>query len=175
MACQADFQGGGVEFQLLGPMRVSCGDVGINVGVRKQRFVLAVLALEANRLVPVDRLIDLAWPDAPPASARGIIHGHISGLRAVLPPGGAVRDGGPGRAGVGAVRYGVSVRREGSGYLLACDPMNVDAHRFTELATRAMAEPDLGRRLGLLDEALGLWRGPALTGTVAEPVRNLLC
>src|SRR5262249_54228634 len=128
MACQADFQGGGVEFQLLGPMRGSCGDVGINVGVRKQRFVLARRALEANRRVPVDRLIDLAWPDAPPASARGIIHGHISGLRAVL-------------TAVGAVRYGVSVRREGSGYLLACDPMNVDAHRFTELATRAMAEP----------------------------------
>jgi DNA-binding SARP family transcriptional activator len=151
-----------MEFHLLGPVRLRCERTAINVGVRKRRFVLAVLALEANHLVAVDRLIDLLWPDRPPTGARGVVHGHISGLRAVL-------------AASGAARYGVSLRREGSGYLLACDPVNVDAHRFTELVRGATAERDLARRFSLLDEALGLWRGPALAGTAPEAVRDQLC
>jgi DNA-binding SARP family transcriptional activator/tetratricopeptide (TPR) repeat protein len=151
-----------VDFQLLGPVRMGqCGEV-VPVGVRKQRFVLAVLALEVNRLVPVERLIDLIWPDEPPKTARGIIHGHISSLRAVLDRLKAARDG-------------VCLRREDSGYLLECDPELVDAHRFIALAERAVADTDPGRRLGMLDEALGLWRGPALAGTAPEPVRCMLC
>jgi DNA-binding SARP family transcriptional activator/tetratricopeptide (TPR) repeat protein len=154
-----------VGLQLLGPVRVCCNGTVINVGVRKQRFVLAVLALEVNRLVAVDRLIDLLWPDHPPTSARGIVQGHISGLRAVLTTAAAVQGN----------RHGVSLRREGPGYLLACDPQNIDAHRFTDLVGRAADEPDPGRRLGLLDEALGLWRGTALADAAPEPARGRLC
>ncbi len=151
-----------MELQVLGPVRLICEGSAVGVGTRKQRFVLAVLALEANRLVTVDRLVDLLWPEAPPATARGIIHGHISGLRAVLTT-------------AGALTGGVSLRREGPGYLLACDPVTVDAHRFTHLITQAQAEPDPGHQLELLDRALRLWRGPALADTAPEPIRASLC
>jgi DNA-binding SARP family transcriptional activator len=151
-----------VELQLLGPVRVRCDAGWVNVGVRKRRLVLAVLALEANRLVTVDRLIDLIWPDQPPATARGIIHSHISCLRAML-------------ARTGGAPEHVQLIREGSGYQLACDPIAVDVHRFSDLVTRAVAELDLQRRLGLLREALDLWCGPPLAGTASEQVRSVLC
>jgi hypothetical protein len=40
----------------------------VDLGPRQQRFVLAVLAMEINRIVTVDRLVDLCWPQRPPAS-----------------------------------------------------------------------------------------------------------
>jgi len=98
-----------VEFQLLGPVRLIRGGTTVNVGTRKQRSVLAVLALQPNRLIAVDRLIDLLWPDEPPATARGVVQGHISGLRTILTDGGA---------GTGDQNNEVSLRREGPGYLL---------------------------------------------------------
>ena len=51
------------------------------------------------------------------------------------------------------------------GYVLEVDPGQVDAGRFERLAAsadRATAARDPARALGLLAEALGLWRGPAL-------------
>jgi DNA-binding SARP family transcriptional activator/tetratricopeptide (TPR) repeat protein len=150
-----------VQVQLLGPVRMVRDGSPVGVGTRKQRFVLAVLALHANHLVTVDRLIDLLWPDRPPATARGLIHGHISGLRTVLTTAGVLADQ-------------VSLRREGPGYLLACDPMIVDAHRFTHLISQAQAEPDPTRQLSILDRALQLWRGPALADTAPEPIRGML-
>lgn len=160
------FGGGAVsrdrlEFRLLGPVQARCGGHLVDLGVRKRRFVLAVLALEANRMVTLDRLVDLVWPDDPPASARGVIRGHISGLRATL-----VQSG--------AAEHGIAVHRDGPGYVLACDPTGIDAHRFGALATSARQEVDDARRVDLLDEALGLWRGPALAGSVPEHVRGLL-
>jgi DNA-binding SARP family transcriptional activator/tetratricopeptide (TPR) repeat protein len=154
-------RGQDVEFQLLGPVRVIRDGKPVGVGTRQQRFVLAVLALHPNQLVTVDRLIDLLWPDEPPPTARGIIHRHVSGLRAVLAPAGALTDA-------------VSLRREGPGYLLACDPITIDAHRFIDLIGQARAEPDPGHQLRILNQALGLWRGPALADTTSEPIRGML-
>jgi DNA-binding SARP family transcriptional activator/Tfp pilus assembly protein PilF len=150
-----------VELQLLGPVRLIRDGSAVTVGTRKQRFVLAVLALHTNQLVTVDRLIDLLWPERPPATARGIIHGHVSGLRAVLTTSGALAEG-------------MALRREGPGYLLACDPMSIDAHRFTRLTTEAQAQADPGQQLAILDQALDLWRGPALADTAPEPTRGTL-
>jgi DNA-binding SARP family transcriptional activator/tetratricopeptide (TPR) repeat protein len=151
----------GPVFELLGPVRARCGERSIGLGVRKRRFVLAVLALEVGQLVTVDRLVDLLWPDTPPVSARGIVRGHVSGLRSAL-------------AKVRAQEHAVALRRQGPGYVLRCDPGRVDVHRFAELTAAAAAAGDDERRLALLDSALALWRGPALTDAAAEPVRGML-
>jgi DNA-binding SARP family transcriptional activator/tetratricopeptide (TPR) repeat protein len=150
----------GLVFELLGPVRARCGERLIGLGVRKRRFVLAVLALEVDQLVTVDRLVDLLWPNTPPVSARGIVRGHVSGLRAALARG-------------EAQEHAVALRRQGPGYVLRCDPGRVDAHRFGEL-TAAAAAADDERRVALLDSALALWRGPALADAAAEPVRGML-
>jgi DNA-binding SARP family transcriptional activator len=91
--------------QLFGGVRLWTGERLVTPGTRKQRYVLAVLALEVNQLVPTSRLVDLLWPDSPPASARRMIHGYVSGLRAVL-------------AAQAGERHGVLLRGEPGGYRL---------------------------------------------------------
>ncbi len=165
----------GADLQLLGPVRLYVAGRPVSVGVRMQRFVLAVLALEANRLVTTDRLIDLTWSDRPPATARRIIQTQISRLRATL-------------AGVGVDDL-LRLRSEPAGYLLDADAHRIDAHRFTALVARAgttaggtgaTAGATTGAgaggttRLAVLDQALGLWRGPALAGTADESTRASL-
>ena len=54
-------QGGGLEFRILGPLEVE-GDGGlVPLGGHKQRAVLAVLLLNANKPVAADRLIEDVW------------------------------------------------------------------------------------------------------------------
>lgn len=54
-----------VEFRLLGPLEVRVGDRPIRLGGSRQQALLAVLLLEANRVVSVDRLVDAIWGQAP--------------------------------------------------------------------------------------------------------------
>jgi DNA-binding SARP family transcriptional activator len=152
-----------LQFLLLGPVEAWHDERKLALGPRKQRFVLGVLALEANRLVPVERLIELVWGDAPPATARHAIQVAISGLRSVL---------------ARTAPLETSLAAEGSGYVLRTDPMSVDVHRFRALlkeAGEAGGAGDDGGMAALLREALGLWRGPMLSGTAPEQVRVLLC
>ena len=129
--------------------------------MRRQRFLLAVLALEANHLVTTQRMIELAWPEHPPASARAVIHTNISGLRSLL-------------ARAGAEAAGLQLRTEGPGYLLRCPPERVDAWRFLALLREAEQTTEDHRRLAGLQEALNLWRGPVLAGVCDETVRARL-
>jgi DNA-binding SARP family transcriptional activator/tetratricopeptide (TPR) repeat protein len=129
-----------VEIRLLGTVEVRVDDEVVPLGPRQQRLVLGVLAFEANRLVPIDRLISLVWPEDPPRSAAHAIRVAVSGLRSRLP---------------------VEIETHGTGYLLRCDPVQVDAHRFLALVSRARETVDEDR-LAVLDEALALWRGPIM-------------
>ena len=148
-----------LELRLLGPVEARVDGRPVPLGARKQRLVLAILALEANRPVPVDRLVDLVWPDEPPPTATHAVRVCVSGLRAVLSG-----------AGVAA-----GIRTRGDGYLLAIDPSIVDAHRFRALIASAAGAAGDVERLALLDEALGLWSGTALSGTAAPAVADRLC
>jgi DNA-binding SARP family transcriptional activator len=150
-----------MRFQLLGGVRAWIDGEPITLGTRKQRVVLAVLALDVNRLVPASRLIDLIWPDDPPASARGMIHTYVSRLRAIVD---CHRIG----------SEGVSLRGEAGGYELRCDPECIDVHRFRVLVARARHGCDDERRAALLEEALALWHGAALAGA-SDDLRARLC
>jgi DNA-binding SARP family transcriptional activator/tetratricopeptide (TPR) repeat protein len=147
-----------VELRLLGPVRAWSGGRQIAIGTRQQRLLLAVLALEANRPVPVHRLVDLLWEQAPPRSARAVVHTHVSRVRSAL-------------TGVSEVE----LVREGAAYALRCEPSVVDAHRFRALVAQARDEDDDERRVALLEEAAALWRGPALADVADEPLRERLC
>ncbi|GAA1288696.1 hypothetical protein GCM10009634_38960 [Saccharothrix xinjiangensis] len=138
----------------MGPVEVRVDGRPVDVGVRKQRFVLAVLLLEVNKLVPADRLVGLMWPHGPPASARAVLHTQVSKLRSML-------------ARVDARRHGVALVGNGPGYLLEADPLRVDLHRFRWLCARAWSMDDV-RRAATLAEALALWRGPVMAGLDAE-------
>ncbi|MFC4118928.1 AfsR/SARP family transcriptional regulator [Nonomuraea zeae] len=150
-----------MEFFLLGVMGASVEARAIDLGTRRQRYVLALLCLEVNRQVGIDRLIEHLWPHDPPSSCRGIIHTYVSGLRSVF------------RAS-GAERYQVALERGRSGYLLRCDPARIDLHRFRALTAEARTGGDDERRAALLERALALWRGPALAGVGDEQARARL-
>lgn len=138
-----------MDLRLLGPLEVR-GDDGteIPLGAPKLRAVLQVLALDPGRVVPTDRLIEDVWDHDPPARALVSLRSYVSNLRRDL----ARADG-----------TEVVVTR-GQGYLLDVRPEELDTVCFERLVAdgRAATEDDLGRAVALLDEALALWRGPAL-------------
>jgi DNA-binding SARP family transcriptional activator len=98
-----------MELLILGPLEVRVQRALVDLGRRKQRVVLALLACEANRPVPLERIVDELWPEDPPASARHSVEVYVSGLRRALGEGRVVRAGGgyqlrlePGEFGRGA-------------------------------------------------------------------------
>src|SRR5690348_8982348 len=109
-----------VELRLLGPVQARVDGRPVALGARKQRLVLAILALEVGRQVPMDRLVDLVWPDGATRTAAHAVRVSVSGLRAALS---------------GAV----DIVTQGTGYLLAADPATVDAYRFRALLAAARA------------------------------------
>ncbi len=138
----------------------------VDLGTRKQRALLAALALHRGRPVSTDTLIGLLWADHPPAQVAGTLQGYVAGLRRALEP------GRPARA------PATVLVTEGAGYALHLDPEQLDAARFDaavatvhqQLGSAALvpvtggssalpAPEDLGAAVGRLDEALALWRG----------------
>ncbi|MFC0431380.1 BTAD domain-containing putative transcriptional regulator [Kutzneria buriramensis] len=144
-----------MELRLLGPVQARIGDATVDLGPRQRRLVLAVLAMEVNRLVPVDRLVELVWPVRAPRTAAHAVRVSVSSIRALLSEAQVDPDE-------------LTVVTRGSGYQLRADPMLIDVHRFQALVARSRDGADDPSRLALLDEALALWRGPALVDT-ADP------
>ena len=53
----------GLSFHVLGRLEAYCDGVELDLGPRKQRALLALLLLNANRVVATERLIDDLWGD----------------------------------------------------------------------------------------------------------------
>ena len=140
-----------MRVELLGTVQVR-DDAGgsAHVGGPRARALLALLALDAGRVVPAGSLIDRLWDDDPPEGARGALQSTISRLRRVL---------------------GEVIESHPAGYRLAVDRGRVDALAFEELTgrgSRALADGDPAGASALLRQALALWRGPALAGLPAS-------
>jgi DNA-binding SARP family transcriptional activator len=73
-----------MEFRILGPLEVLSDGRPLDLGGQKQRVLLAVLLLEANRVVSSDRLIEALWPDEPPNTAQKALQVYVSQLRKLL-------------------------------------------------------------------------------------------
>ena len=80
-----------VEVLLLGSVQARRRGQPVHLVGSKQRTLLAALALEANRVVSDQRLIDLLWPEEPPDTAVSALRVHISKLRHAIEP---AREGG---------------------------------------------------------------------------------
>jgi DNA-binding SARP family transcriptional activator len=145
-----------LTIDVLGPMRARSGGRELALGSPQQRAVLAALALRANHVVSRDELIDSVWGEKLPASVQGVLYTLVSRLRHILDPG-SVRGKGTGQRLVST----------GAGYLLKLTEHGCDAFVFEDLRARAaarLASGDVRGQVKLLDEALELWRGGALTG-----------
>ncbi|TDO44372.1 DNA-binding SARP family transcriptional activator [Kribbella sp. VKM Ac-2527] len=149
-----------MEIRLLGAVEFWVGDRQLDLGPRKQRLALGILALNVNKYTPVSRLVDLTWPDSPPRTAEHAIHVRISALRAVL---------------TGARADGVELITRGSTYILRADPLCVDIHRFRALVASARAEALDLDKAALLRRALDLWRGAPLADVATPEMADQLC
>jgi DNA-binding SARP family transcriptional activator/tetratricopeptide (TPR) repeat protein len=129
---------------------------------RQERCLLAILLLDPGRVISVERLAELLWDGDPPDHARRALHTYVARIRSVLVRG-------------GAAEHGVALVSERGGYLLRAQPEAVDAHRFRMLLERALATDELTARERLLDDALALWRGPALENAATDRLRDRLC
>ncbi|MGR6913845.1 BTAD domain-containing putative transcriptional regulator [[Actinomadura] parvosata] len=142
-----------MQFGVLGPLAVWDADGDpVAVGGPRPRALLAMLLLDAGRLVSVERLIDGQYGDRPPAGAANAVQAQVSRLRRHLPAG--------------------LIEFHGTGYRLATEPGTVDAHRFERLTRegrRLLAAGLPAQAAALLREALALWRGPALADVAGAP------
>jgi predicted ATPase/DNA-binding SARP family transcriptional activator len=142
----------GCEFRLLGPLEITRGSRELGIGGRRERALLALLVLNANEVVPRERLIDGLWGEQPPETAANSMQVAVHALRKLL---------GPERIGT-----------RGTGYALRVAPGECDLERFESLVERARREPPAAAAT-TLREALALWRGPPLADLVAAPFASI--
>jgi DNA-binding SARP family transcriptional activator len=143
-----DMDGGGVRFNILGPLIVYLdGGRPAELRATKPRLLLAALLLHANRPVSVDELTDALWPIKPPRTAAGALRTHVWAVRASLGLRGLVA--------------------RPPGYQLDVSPEDLDALVFDGLALRGEQAADRGDLPAAVDawgRALALWRGGVLDG-----------
>ena len=143
---------------ILGAAEASLEGRAVDLGSRKQRALLAALALHLGRPVPADRIVDLLWGDTPPTAVTATLQGYVARLRRALEPGRALR-----------APSDLLVTRDG-GYALVVPEADVDAGEFESTVMRAhtvlgsvtLPQPSLASAGPLLEElrhVLGLWRG----------------
>src|SRR5437764_12598857 len=73
-----------MQFRLLGPLEVHSGGTTLDLGGTKQRSLLAVLLLQANKVVSRDELVEALWEGAPPETANKALQVHVSALRKLV-------------------------------------------------------------------------------------------
>ena len=113
MAGDAEIRSRGLEFAILGPLRVTRDGATVNLGGRQQRAVLALLLIDVDRPVSMDRIADALWGEDLPVGYIPTIQTYVFRLREVLEPGRA-----KGAPAVMLVTEGGGYRVDTSGALL---------------------------------------------------------
>ncbi|MEU9338973.1 BTAD domain-containing putative transcriptional regulator [Streptomyces sp. NPDC048290] len=135
-----------MRYRILGTTQAFRPDgTPVPLGGARLRALLTTLALRPTHPVPVTTLVDQVWDADPPADAPAAVQALVGRLRRAL----------------GAD----AVQSTDGGYRLAATPDDIDLHRFerlTDEGRRALADGDPAKAADLLDDALALWRGPAL-------------
>ena len=144
-----------MEFRILGPLEVAVNGNIVTLSSGKQRALLGVLLLHANKVVSTERLVDELWGARSPPTSGKLVQVYVSQLRRALDAAGATD----------------VLRTRPPGYVAELQPDQLDASRFERLLVRARAEADAGNpkeAVATYDEALGLWRGAVLADVMLE-------
>ncbi len=149
-----------MKYSLLGPLEVYDAAGGRQrLGSPKLRSLLTLLLIDANRVVPLDRLIDQLWAGEPPASSTATLQAYVWQLRKLLEPDRPTRA--PAEV----------LITEPPGYRLVVADGDLDVESFERLVTQGVALVDAGDPAGAvdtLDAALALWRGEPLADLAGE-------
>jgi WD40 repeat protein/DNA-binding SARP family transcriptional activator len=142
-----------LEIRVLGRVDALIDGQALPLRGSKQRAVLAMLALRANRTVAAEELIDGLWGERPPPKSTKNLQHYIWRLRRAL----ASDDS------------GARIVTRGRGYELKLPDDAVDAARFEHLVDRARREAERGIADGSARGALELWQGAPLADVAEEP------
>ena len=134
-----------MDFRILGPLEATDDTRPVRLTGGKQQALLALLLLNADRVVSMDRLVDDLWGEDVPETAQKMVQILVSQLRKQLPDG--------------------LLRTSAPGYLVDLDGHSLDLRRFDELVEEG--RETLGQGQAEIasvhfQNALALWRGPAL-------------
>lgn len=132
-----------MQLRILGPVQMTVHGESVDIGVRKERGLLGVLAYKCNEPVSAGYLADALWDDNP--SVKGL-HSPVSRLRRTLTTAG----------------FAGSLEREHDYYRLVVDPMLVDYHRFRATVHDGHREYGRGehaRAAETFHAAVTMWQG----------------
>jgi DNA-binding SARP family transcriptional activator len=136
-----------MRYALLGTVEVySDHGVAVPVTPARLRALLAVLLVNANKVLSTDRISLHLWGDRAPDRGTHAVHAYMSSLRNALRPNTPLANLRP-------------------GYRLDLDPGDSDMHTFRRLAaegTQAARQGQLADAAALLRKARSLWRDPSL-------------
>jgi DNA-binding SARP family transcriptional activator len=113
-----------MDFRILGPLEVRDGDREVMLRGGKQRALLALLLVNANRTLAIDRIVDDLWSGHVPDTAQKMVQMYVSRLRRVLPEG--------------------TLHTRRPGYALVLEQEQLDLHRVESLVAEARASLDGG-------------------------------
>jgi YVTN family beta-propeller protein len=150
-----------VEFSILGPLEVRADGLPVSIGGPRQRALLALLLLNANRALSRDTLIDELFGDGASGHADHALNVQLSRLRKTLAacPDGAER-----------------IVASPPGYLIQIRSGEFDLDRFDELVAegrQALESGELARAAETFRGAEALWRGRPLADLEFEPFAKL--
>jgi DNA-binding SARP family transcriptional activator len=130
-----------LEYRILGRFEVRRDGELVELAGQRPLTALAVLLLEANHLVPAERLVNALWGEDPPPTASTALRNVVTQLRKAL--------------------GSDAIETAPPGYVLRVAPDGFDLMRVERcIAAAAQAPP--AERVALLREALGEFRGPPL-------------
>ncbi|MEU6669808.1 BTAD domain-containing putative transcriptional regulator [Streptomyces sp. NPDC046727] len=136
-------------FRILGETSVATAEAGAVAIHGKKAELLSFLLLNANKVIPVDQIVETLWDDEPPKSAIRNVRTYVWQIRRVL--------------GTQAHR----LNQVAGGYVFHCDPEELDVSRFEELRLagyQSLEAADSETAAEKFREALALWRGDVLNG-----------
>ncbi|MFL6120280.1 BTAD domain-containing putative transcriptional regulator [Actinophytocola sp.] len=144
-----------MNIALLGEVTAHVDQQEVILGPARQRCVLAALAVDAGRLVSVERLVERVWGADTPRRGAATLHSHISRLR-------------------GAFAGALAIVHRSNGYTLEVRHADhvVDLLRFRALRDQARGAGTSTHMVASLTEALALWRGEPMTGLSGEWVEG---
>ncbi|WP_329025861.1 AfsR/SARP family transcriptional regulator [Streptomyces sp. NBC_00690] len=156
-----------IRIEVLGSLRlVTEADLGepVRLTAPKPRQMIALLALQANRVVSVAALAEELWGDRPPVSMRTALQTYVVQIRKFL-----ARHLGRSTE---VVAHEILVTKQ-DGYQFNVERGDLDVHEFERLASagsRALAEGNDVLAERLLTASLDFWRGQPLADVQAGPL-----
>ena len=145
-----------MDFVVLGVIEARVEGRRVDLGGMRANVVLAILLLDSGRVVPLARLTEAVYGQAPPATGRTQIQNTISALRRLLEQHGLPQ----------------AIETRPPGYLLRIPADSLDLHRYQREVQAAREAQTPWAAAERYRSALALWRGPALDGIDSDLLRT---